>query len=88
MRTRNSIDAAYVDDPFWATNITCPVKHRPAVCSAYDCGFYKPESCKDYIRVEDKDGINFIPPEEYFEKAKAVKEKPEHSTWKITRIRK
>lgn len=85
MRTKNSVDAAHVDDPCWATDISCPVKHRPAVCSAYDCGFYKPAGCKDFIRIEDKDGINFVPPEEYYEKAKLrPKTRTKHSTWKIT----
>ena len=34
-------------------------------CGSYQCPFYKPVGCADWIRIEDQDGINLIPPEEY-----------------------
>lgn len=42
------------------------VPHRK--CCSADCPFYKPKGCADWIRIEDRQGINLIPPEEAFEK--------------------
>ena len=35
-------------------------------CGTSGCRFYKPGSCRDWVRIEDEDGINLIPPEEYY----------------------
>lgn len=32
-------------------------------CGSYRCPFYKPEGCKDWIRIEDETGVHIIPPE-------------------------
>lgn len=34
-------------------------------CGSYKCPFYKPRGCGDWIRIEDRTGINLIPPEDY-----------------------
>jgi len=34
-------------------------------CRTYKCPFYKPEGCKDWIRIDEKGESNLIPPEEY-----------------------
>lgn len=31
------------------------------------CPFYKPKSCKDWIRVENRGEVWIVPPEEYYE---------------------
>lgn len=36
-------------------------------CGSYRCPFYKPDGCKDWVRIEDEDGCSLIPPEEYYE---------------------
>lgn len=37
-------------------------------CGTAKCPFYKPYGCKDWIRKETKDGLEFIPPEDYGKK--------------------
>ena len=67
MITLHSINAKSIDEP-------CFAKLRNGGCRALavisdncgrDCPFYKPTGCKDWVRIEDKMGVNFIPPEEY-----------------------
>lgn len=41
-------------------------------CST-QCPFYKPKTCEDWIRREDRENIWLIPPEEYFAQAVAKK---------------
>ena len=38
---------------------------RSKDCGTYACEFYKPSGCKDWIRLEEADGILFVSPEEY-----------------------
>lgn len=34
-------------------------------CNTYLCPFYKPKDCEDWIRIEKKNYLVMIPPEEY-----------------------
>jgi hypothetical protein len=34
-------------------------------CGTAKCPFYKPQGCKEWIRVEDEHGKNLVPPEEW-----------------------
>lgn len=48
-------------------NIVCAVLRKADEnCGSYKCPFYKPQGCEEWIRIEDGDGINLIPPEEYY----------------------
>lgn len=33
-------------------------------CGSYKCPFYKPKDCRDWVRIDDKMGVNIIPPED------------------------
>lgn len=33
-------------------------------CGSYKCPFYKPFGCKDWIKIEDRDGVSLYPPED------------------------
>lgn len=48
------------------------------------CPFYKPEDCKEWVRIEDEEGIYLIPPEEYKALRKKVKRDPEVEYWKVS----
>lgn len=37
-------------------------------CKCEGCGFYKPKSCKDWVRVEKGGKAYILPPEEYYTK--------------------
>ena len=37
-------------------------------CGTYRCPFYKPEGCKGWIRLNAKEGVVLIPPEDYYTK--------------------
>ena len=67
MITLHSIDLKTTDEPcFGRTRIGgCRVLTALAKECGYKCQFYKPDGCKDWIRVEDRQGVNLIPPEEY-----------------------
>lgn len=69
MKTHSSIDLTKVTDKCFAAlqhGKGCTVlAAAEEKCSAADCPFYKPEGLKDWVRVEDKDGINLVPPEEH-----------------------
>lgn len=34
-------------------------------CGTYNCPFYKPEACRDWIRLDQGDTVELIPPNEY-----------------------
>ena len=34
----------------------------------YSLPFYKPRNCKEWIRIDDRTGVNLIPPEDIGEK--------------------
>ncbi len=67
MITLHSINLQYTHDKCYAeAHGECRAlitKHK--YCRSYKCPFYKPEGCKDWIRIDDKTGSNLIPPEEY-----------------------
>ena len=67
MITKHSIDLTRVDEPCfaWSIVIGCQVLSRQqAGCGTYRCPFYKPRHCREWIRVEDKQGVNLVPPED------------------------
>lgn len=70
MITLHSIDLKYTIDPCFAAignrqTSGCRLLHQmPKACN-YKCPFYKPKDCREWIRVEDKNGCNLVPPEEY-----------------------
>ena len=68
MITKHSIDLKKVDDPCFATNKKyggCKILTKiHQGCGTFECPFYKPYECKDWVRIEDRTGINLIPPED------------------------
>lgn len=68
MITKHSIDLTKVDDICFASNVRyggCKIltmMHES--CGTYKCPFYKPQNCKDWIRIESRTGVNLIPPED------------------------
>lgn len=36
-------------------------------CGTYRCGFYKPADCKDWIRIDRKNSVLMLTPEEAYE---------------------
>lgn len=86
MKTRNSINLLETRQPCHAFRVTdaCQsLKRDHKKCGSYRCPFYKPEGCKDWVRIEDEDGINLIPPEEYVAARKAKAGEPKIPTWKV-----
>ena len=71
MITIHSINLKQVTDPCFATIGNKEVQGCRSLvklhegCGTYKCPFYKPMDCSDWIRVEDRTGVNLIPPEEY-----------------------
>jgi len=71
MITKHSIDLTKVNE-------TCFAKTSLGICrifgilrddcGSYKCPFYKPDGCKAWVRIEDRTGVNLIPPEEAFGK--------------------
>lgn len=37
-------------------------------CNRQGCGFYKPQSCADWVRIEKGGKVYLLPPEEYYTK--------------------
>ncbi len=35
-------------------------------CGTYACPFYKPEGCRDWIRLDLECGVRLIPPDDYY----------------------
>ena len=69
MITKSSIDLRYCIERCVNLKIGgCAVLCKAEPQCNYKCPFYKPEGCRDWIRVEDRDGIAVVPPEEYYEK--------------------
>ena len=69
MITKCSIDLTRINEPCFArtTHNMCRVFGLiQDGCNSYRCAFYKPKGCKAWIRIEDRTGINLIPPEEAF----------------------
>ena len=68
MITLHSIDLAYTKDKCFGESLKgiCRILTiKSDVCRTPKCPFYKPESCKDWVRVEDKRGTYIVPIEEY-----------------------
>ena len=68
MKTLNGIDLKSITDPCYAEMLHggCrALSVKSELCRSWKCPFYKPQGCKEWIRVEDKQGINIVPPEEY-----------------------
>lgn len=56
-------------------------------CGSCACPFYKPKNCGDWIRVEDEEGINLIPQEEYYPARQKSIEEAGPAVWRISRAR-
>lgn len=56
-------------------------------CGSCACPFYKPKNCGDWIRVEDEEGINLIPQEEYYPARQKSIEEAGPAVWRISRVR-
>ncbi len=70
MKTKNSIrleETRQICESFSLVVECAALTEADKNCGSYRCPFYKPNGCKDWIRIEDKDGYNLIPPEEYYE---------------------
>lgn len=71
MKSPSSIDLTEIKDKCFASfegeGCSC-LTEVPRECLAPGYPFYKPNGFKDWIRIEDRDGINLLPPEEYNEK--------------------
>ena len=69
MITLHSIDLQYIHEPCCSemANDGCrAMTDKSEFCRSSRCPFYKPQGCKDWIRVEDRQGISVVPPEEYY----------------------
>jgi hypothetical protein len=70
MITKSSIDLTKINEPCFAliggrSSGWCSILLTTHTdCGTYRCPFYKPRGCKDWIRIEDRMGINLIPKEE------------------------
>lgn len=91
MRTPNSINLEMPHGSCWALlrgTCSASTEQKEDDCCTYRCPFYKPKDCEDWIRIEDKQGINLIPPEEYYDKRNAKSKLPQgYSFWRIVRRR-
>ena len=69
MKTANSINLKKIKDKCFAAfenEEGCSCLTTPYIsCTPICCPFYKPVGMKDWIRVEDRDGVNLLPPEEF-----------------------
>ena len=67
MVTKNSINLKQIYDPCFATTPYGGCKiliFMHEECGSYKCPFYKPVNCKDWVRIDDRTGVNLIPPED------------------------
>lgn len=68
MITLHSIDLKYMHDKCFAESYqgVCRILTiQNDTCRTHKCPFYKPDGCKEWVRIEDNRGVNLIPPEEY-----------------------
>lgn len=76
MITLNSIDLKLIDDPCFGeiAGKRCAILSKVTTkdCRTYKCPFYKPKECREWVRVEDRDGINLVPEEEYHRRRRIV----------------
>lgn len=92
MKTINSIDLKSASDPCFGIEgavgkKTCRILCGSELKCGSSCPFYKPEDCKDWVRVEDEEGISLVPPEEYYAIRRAAIEEARPCAWKIKRVR-
>ena len=68
MVTIHSINLKQINEPCFAAigqKNGCRVLSRTNDgCGTYRCPFYKPRDCKEWIRIDDRTGVNLIPPED------------------------
>ena len=68
MVTKHSINLKYIEEPCFAMigkKSGCRVMMKAhEKCGTYRCPFYKPKDCKEWIRIDDRTGVNLIPPED------------------------
>ena len=79
----NCYDKCFADDAGQCTVLAVPASN----CNA-DCPFYKPKTCKDWVRTKDKDKTVILPPEEYERRHKANEEDRKHRRlyWHLERV--
>ena len=68
MITLHSVDLMRIDEKCFGESFKglCRILTvKSDVCRTYKCPFYKPEGCEKWVRVEDSQGVNLVPPEEY-----------------------
>lgn len=90
MRTKHSINLKEISEQCFAAKPadTCAITiPQLETCGTWKCPLYKPKSCKDWIRIEDRDGVNLIPPEEYACERLNQKKSLGVPTFRITRVR-
>lgn len=69
MITKHSINLKAINEDCFATTKFGGCKiliAQQETCNTYKCPFYKPANCKSWVRIEDRHGVNLIPPEEAF----------------------
>lgn len=92
MKTINSIELKDASDPCFGIENAAGKKTCRILCESEpkcdsSCSFYKPENCKDWVRVEDEEGISLVPPEEYYSIRRAAIEEAKPCVWKIRGMR-
>ncbi len=68
MVTIHSLNLKQVDEACFASigrknGCRILMKTQPD-CGTYRCPFYKPQGCRDWVRIDDMMGVNLIPPED------------------------
>lgn len=93
MITKNSIDLTLCDAECCGLSKrkgerTCVVLCTEEPKCSTECPFYKPKGCHDWIKIEDSDGINLIPPEEYQKAVEKSRPTGKAKTWRMCRAEK
>lgn len=65
--TKNSIDLNLTESPCYgySRGYCMVLRTKDKNCGTAKCPFYKPQGCKDWVRVEDEQGKNLVPIEEW-----------------------
>lgn len=92
MRTEHSIRISVSYGECFASIASgrgCRIMLKPdSSCGTIGCPFYKPKDCRDWIKVQDGNLFDLVPPEEYFAEAnRRFPKDGEASTWKIVKRR-
>lgn len=68
MVTIHSVNLKQINEPCFAEigrNNGCRVLSKTDdSCGTYRCPFYKPQGCREWVRIDDRMGVNLIPPED------------------------